>query len=378
MSHESWMQHAINLAKKGLGGVNPNPLVGAVIVKDGRLIGEGYHATYGGPHAEPMALASCTEDPRDATIYVTLEPCCHHGKTPPCTEAILKSGITTVVIGSRDPNPKVDGGGITFLRDHGITVIENILRPACDTLNAVFFHYIQNKTPYIVMKYAMTADGKIATRTGASRWITGETARAHVHQTRNALSAILVGIGTVLTDDPILTCRLPEGGRNPVRIICDSALSIPTESKIVSTAREIPTFIAYNKAAPERVRALEDRGCQLLHLPAPDGRVDLQALMEHLHSLGIDSILAEGGGALNYSLLESSLVNRLQLYLAPKIFGGGTAKGPVGGRGVALPENAFTLGPPTVTPMGEDLLIEYNLQQEENICSPASSKKSAP
>ena len=361
MNHESWMQQAIDLARAGLGGVNPNPLVGAVIVKDGQVIGRGFHRKYGGPHAEVEAIASCTESPRGATLYVTLEPCCHHGKTPPCTQAVLESGISTVVLGSLDPNPKVKGGGVTFLREQGITVIEGVLQAACDRLNAVFFHYIQNNSPYVVMKYAMTADGKIATVTGASRWITGEAARTHVHQSRNALSAILVGIGTVLADDPLLSCRLPEGGRNPRRIVCDSKLSIPLESNLVSTANEIPTFIAYHSADPDRIRQLEDKGCHLLPLPGPHGRVNLSALMETLHDSGIDSVLAEGGAALNYSLLEAGLVNRLQVYLAPKLFGGAEAKGPVGGPGVSLPDKAFALSAPTLTVLGNDLLLEYDL-----------------
>ena len=361
MTHENWMQLAIDLAEKGRGRVNPNPLVGAVIVKDGRLIGQGFHQAYGGPHAEVEALTAAAENPRGATLYVTLEPCCHHGKRPPCTEAILKSGISTIIIGSHDPNPKVAGGGVKFLRDQGLTVIEGILQGPCDALNAVFFHYIQNNTPYVVMKYAMTADGKIATVTGASRWITGEAAREHVHQTRSALSAILVGIGTVLADNPQLTCRLPEGGQNPLRVVCDSSLSIPMDSKLVSTAGEVPTCIAYHSAPSERIRQLEAAGCRLLHLPGSDGRVDLPALMESLHGLGVDSVLAEGGAGLHYSLLEAGLVHRLQVYLAPKLFGGERAKGPVGGPGILLPKDAFLLSAPQISTLGEDLLLEYTL-----------------
>ena len=360
MTHEHWMQIALDLARLGVGRVNPNPLVGAVIVKDGRVIGQGYHAIYGGPHAEREALTVCTEDPRGATMYVTLEPCCHHGKQPPCTDAILESGISTVVIGSADPNPKVAGGGVAALRAGGVTVIEGVLREHADALNTRFFHYIQNKTPYVVMKYAMTADGKIATVTGASRWISGEVSRAHVHETRGALSAAMVGVGTVLADDPLLTCRLPHG-RNPLRVICDSRLSIPLDSQIVTTARDVPTLIVCHTADPERARPLEAAGCRVLPLPGPDGRVDLKKLMETLHTEGIDSVLSEGGAALNYSLLAADLVQRLQIYIAPKLFGGATAKGPVGGQGVSLPDQAFQLGQTTVTPLGEDLLLEYDV-----------------
>ncbi|MCL2368006.1 MAG: bifunctional diaminohydroxyphosphoribosylaminopyrimidine deaminase/5-amino-6-(5-phosphoribosylamino)uracil reductase RibD [Oscillospiraceae bacterium] len=362
MTHEHWMKQALDLACLGMGRVNPNPMVGSVIVKDGRLIGQGYHGVYGGPHAEREALAVCTEDPQGATLYATLEPCCHHGKTPPCTEAIIAAGISTVVMGSRDPNPKVDGGGVSILREHGITVIEGILQGECDALNAAFFHYIQGNTPYVVMKYAMTADGKIATVTGASRWITGEAARECVHETRHACSAILVGVGTVLADDPLLTCRLPEG-RNPLRVICDSKLSTPLNSRIVTTAREVPTWIVTAGRARDVEDAVpyEEAGCRILDLPGADGRVDLAALMETLHREKIDSVLVEGGSTLNYSLLTAGLVQRLQVYIAPKIFGGDTAKGPVGGAGVTLPELAVPLGSPTVTQIGDDLLLEYDV-----------------
>jgi len=360
MTHEHWMQMALDLARLGIGRVNPNPLVGAVIVKDGRVIGQGYHSVYGGLHAEREALAVCTENPHGATMYVTLEPCCHHGKQPPCTDAILANGISTVVIGSADPNPKVAGGGVAALRAGGVTVIEGVLQTCAGALNARFFHYIQNKTPYVVMKYAMTADGKIATVTGVSRWISGEASRTHVHETRAALSAIMVGVGTVLADNPLLTCRL-SNGRNPLRVICDSHLSIPPNSQIVTTAQDIPTIIACYTADPERTTRLEAQGCRILPCPGSDGRVDLKGLMQTLHTEGIDSVLSEGGAALNYSLLEAGLVQQLQIYLAPKLFGGAAAKGPIGGQGVALPDQAFRLGSPTVTPLGKDLLLEYDV-----------------
>ena len=360
MTHEHWMQQALDLAKLGVGQVNPNPMVGAVIIKDDRLIGQGYHQVHGGPHAEREALAVCTEAPRGATMYVTLEPCCHHGKTPPCTDAVLASGISTVVIGSADPNPKVAGGGVAQLRAGGLTVVEGVLRASCDALNAAFFHYIQNNAPYVVMKYAITADGKIATHTGASRWITGELARAHVHETRNALSAILVGVGTVLADDPLLTCRLPNG-RNPLRVVCDSRLSTPLERQVVATARDVPTILATAGRRDVDTAPYRDAGCRILEFPGSDGRVDLAGLMRTLHAEGISSVLAEGGAALHYSLLEAGLAQRLQIYIAPKVFGGAAAKGPVGGQGVPLPDQAFRLGQPTITPLGEDLLLEYDV-----------------
>jgi len=353
------MAKALELAMLGRGAVNPNPLVGAVIVKDGRMIGSGYHMAYGGLHAERNALASCTEDPRGATMYVTLEPCVHYGKTPPCTETILESGIACVVIGAMDPNPRA-AGGAEILRQNGISVMQGVLQEACLRQNRVFFHYIQGKTPYVVMKYAMTADGKIATVTGASRWITGETAREHVHQSRHIYSAIMVGVGTVLADDPLLTCRLTEG-RNPLRIVCDSSLRTPLDSQLVATAQEVPTVIACHSADSEQARRLEARGCRVLPFPGARGQVDLQALMAWLHSEKIDSVLVEGGAALNYSLLELDLVQSLQVYIAPKIFGGESAKGPIGGMGVSLPDQAFRLGEPAITALGSDLLLEYDV-----------------
>ena len=212
-----YMKMALELAQKGMGFTAPNPMVGAVIVKNGRIIGQGYHRKYGELHAEREALAVCTEEPEGASIYVTLEPCCHYGKQPPCVNAILEAGIRRVIIGSSDPNPLVAGKGIRILKDHGIEVTENILKEECDKLNEAFFYYIQNKKPYVVMKYAMTMDGKIAAYTGESKWVTGEAARIHVQKQRLKYTGIMVGVGTVLADDPMLTCRL-ENSRNPVRL----------------------------------------------------------------------------------------------------------------------------------------------------------------
>ena len=225
MTDQNYMLQAIQLAKQGEGWTNPNPMVGAVIVKNGRIIGKGYHKKCGELHAERNAIASLTESAEGATIYVTLEPCCHYGKTPPCTEAIIEQKIKRVVIGSRDPNPKVSGKGIKMLQEAGIEVIEDFMREECDRLNPVFFHYITTKTPYVVMKYAMTLDGKIATKTGASKWITGEAARAEVQHMRHRYMGIMAGIGTVLADDPMLNVRV-EGWKSPIRILLDSLLAL--------------------------------------------------------------------------------------------------------------------------------------------------------
>lgn len=360
MTDEFYMRRAIELAKQGLGWTSPNPMVGALIVKNGCIIGEGYHARCGCPHAERNALANCTEDAVGGTLYVTLEPCCHTGRTPPCTEVILEHGITHVVIGSRDPNPKVAGGGVAVLREHGVTVTEDFLREECDALNPVFFHYITTKRPYVAMKYAMTADGKIATYTGASKWITGETARQHVHGLRHRYTGIMAGIGTVLADDPLLNCRL-EGGRQPVRIICDSRLQIPLDSQICRTAGKYPTILACANGNQEKIAALESMQITVLDFPCADGRVDLARLMETLGQMEIDSILLEGGGTLNEAMLQARLVNRVYAYIAPKLFGGRDSKTPVEGQGFASPDACVMLRNPQMTVLGTDLLIEYEV-----------------
>lgn len=357
MNDIDYMRLALKLAERGRGRTNPNPMVGAVIVKDSRIIGQGYHHSCGGLHAEREAFAACTESPADATLYVTLEPCCHHGRQPPCTEAILKAGISRVVVGSGDPNPLVAGKGLAFLRAHGVEVETGVLQKECDALNDVFFHYIRTKRPYVVMKYAMTLDGKIATRTGASQWITGEAARQRVHQDRHRYAAIMAGVGTVLADDPLLTCRM-EGGRNPVRVICDTHLRTPLDSQIVRTARDVPTILAVGEAASAQAAPYRDAGCQVWALPEKDGHVDLVALMERLGAAEIDSVLLEGGGTLNWAALESGIVRRVQAYIAPKLFGGAAAKSPVAGLGVELPAQAAGLKNITVTQMGADFLLE--------------------
>ncbi|KPU44005.1 riboflavin biosynthesis protein RibD [Oxobacter pfennigii] len=356
MTDIEYMKLAIKLAKKGCGWVNPNPMVGAVIVKDGNVIGKGYHQKYGELHAERNAFASCKTSPSGATIYVTLEPCCHYGKTPPCTDAILNSGIRRVVIGSCDPNPLVAGKGIKLLRSRGIEVTEGILKDECDTLNESFFHYIQSKTPYVIMKYAMTLDGKIATRTGKSQWITGERARQRVHEDRHRYSAIMVGIGTVLLDDPMLTCRL-DNNRNPLRIVCDTRLRMPLASRLVTSAKSIGTLIATAVPDQEKHQPYLEAGCDIMVLPLKDGHIDLNCLMIRLGERKIDSILLEGGSTLNWSALKSGIVNKVQAYIAPKMFGG-SGQTPVSGLGVDCPDEAFKLSKPTVIRVGEDILLE--------------------
>lgn len=357
MNDERYMRLALTLAQKGKGRTSPNPMVGAVIVKDGRIIGQGFHEKYGEAHAERNALHSCTESCKGATMYVTLEPCCHYGKQPPCTDAIIEAGISRVVIGSSDPNPLVAGKGINILKDNGICVTENVLADECDHINEIFFHYITTKRPLVIMKYAMTLDGKIAAYTGLSQWITGEAARAHVHQQRNYISAIMAGIGTVISDDPLLTCRI-DGGRDPARIICDTSLSLPLTSKIVSTAETVPTYIATCCSDTEKHTPYIKKGCRIIVTGEKDGLLDLNILMDRLGEEKIDSLIIEGGGTLNWSALTSGIVDRVQAYVAPKLFGGSSAKTPVEGRGVKSPQGAIRLKNLSVTPLGEDFLIE--------------------
>ncbi len=371
MTDRDYMSRAIELAKHGIGWTSPNPVVGAVIVKDGRIIGEGYHRRCGEPHAERNAIASLKESAAGASLYVTLEPCCHYGRTPPCTEAILEQGIARVVIGSRDPNPEVAGKGAAILRKAGIWVEEDFMREECDRLNSIFFHYITKKTPYVVMKYAMTADGKIATRTGASKWITGEAARAKVQKLRHRCMGIMAGIGTVLADDPMLNVRI-EGGKSPIRIICDSDLRIPSDSQICRTAKEFPTIVACAaarlKGREEEILRLERLGIQVVQTFGGESAVDLKELMGILGNQGIDSILLEGGGTLNDSALQAGIVSEIQAFVAPKIFGGNEAKTPVAGRGVNFPDEAVPLTLEKISQVGEDLLLEYKVCQDaENI-----------
>lgn len=361
MAHERFMELALEEAKKGCGRVNPNPMVGAVIVKNGEIIGKGYHKKFGGPHAEREALASCSQSPEGAAMYITLEPCCHYGKTPPCTEAIIESGIADVVVGAIDPNALVAGKGVHTLTQRGIRVITGVLEDECKKLNEVFFHYITQKTPFVVMKYAMTLDGKTATSTGKSKWITGETARAHVHLLRHQYTGIMVGVGTVVADNPQLTCRLPDG-RNPVRIICDTNLRIPLESEIIRTAHDVKTYIATACDDCKKADALRCRGAEVIPVPKKNGRVDLRELSVCLGRLQIDSILLEGGSTLHASALEAGIVNKVLVYMAPKIFGGASAKTAVGGAGVDSPDDAYRFINRQITMLGDDILLEYGLK----------------
>ena len=361
MNDEFYMKRAIELARLGEGHTNPNPMVGCVIARGGDIISEDYHRQYGQFHAERNALLKC-DDAKGATAYVTLEPCCHHGKTPPCTDIIIEKGIKRVVIGSRDPNPLVAGKGARILREAGIDVTEDFMRSECDELNPVFFHYITTGLPYVVMKYAMTLDGKIASRTGASKWITGDEARRHVHSLRNKYAAIAAGIGTVLADDPMLNCRLP-GGKDPLRVIFDSRLKIPADCNIVKTAGDIPTIIFTTDAADASRRGfLEGMSVRVVPAGGKDGRVDLYKAMEILGREKIDSVLIEGGGQIHEAALKAGIVNHVCAYIAPKILGGSGAKTPVEGLGAESPDEAALFENMKITPLGEDILIEADIK----------------
>ena len=376
MPEEKYMRRAIELAKKGSGHVNPNPLVGAVIVRDGEIIGEGYHECYGQLHAERNAIANAKKRGNSlegSTIYVTLEPCCHYGKTPPCTEAIIEEKIARVVVGSDDPNPLVSGKGFQMLREKGIEVIPHFLKEECDAMNHVFFHYIRTGTPYVAMKYAMTMDGKIACYTGDSKWVTGEESRAHVQTLRNHYKGIMAGIGTVLADDPMLNCRI-EGGRDPIRIIADSHLRIPMDSQLVRTAGQQPLIVAcLPDADEEKAAQLQEKGVEVLRIPGVTTAditeeqkevISLPVLMKQLGARKIDGILLEGGGQLNESALQAGIVDRIYCYIAPKIFGGAQAKTPVEGQGLTRAADAWQFKRIGMQEFGQDILLEYEKAQE--------------
>lgn len=367
-TREYYMRRALQLARLGEGRTNPNPMVGCVVVKDGRIISEGYHEKYGEYHAERNALLRCAEDPAGADLYVTLEPCCHYGKTPPCTEIIIEKKIRRVFVGNVDPNPKVAGGGVRILRDHGIEVEIGILEEECRKLNEVFFHYISTGTPFVAAKYAMSADGRIACATGDSKWITGETARKQVHLLRKRYSGILAGIGTVLADDPMLNCR-EEEGVDPVRIICDAHLRIPMESQIVRSAGVIPTIVcATNETMAEdagraKAEQLAAVGVTVLQTKAAadeDGgyaKVDLKDLMKQLGERKIDSVLIEGGSKINGDAFAAGIVDKVYAYVGSVIIGGENAPAPVGGRGAARMADAARLMDMTVSMVGDDVCI---------------------
>lgn len=359
-----YMRRAMELAERGVGFTNPNPMVGAVIVKGGKVIGEGWHERCGEWHAERNAFKNCTVPAEGATMYVTLEPCCHYGKTPPCTEAIIEHGIARVVVGMEDPNPLVAGKGIALLREAGIEVVCGVEEEALREQNRVFLKYISTKLPWVAMKTAMTLDGKIATRTGDSKWITGAEARAYVHELRHRFMAIVVGIGTAVADDPLLNCRIEgRGVRQPIRVVVDSNARLSLDSQLVNTAGEYRTIVAHTRFAPEEsVKALREAGVEMLLCKEKEGLVDVRNLLELLGQSGIDSILLEGGGSLNYTFLAEGLADELYAFIAPKIVGGMNAKTPVEGAGMEKMADAINLELENVLNIGHDVLLKLKVK----------------
>ena len=355
-----YMQQALELARGGLGFVSPNPLVGCVLVKDGAIVGRGYHQRFGGPHAEVYALQEAGPQGRGAVLYVNLEPCSHMGKTPPCADAVIQAGVSRVVVALRDPNPLVAGTGLARLAAAGIAITVGVCAEAAHKLNETFVKYITTRRPFVTLKSAITLDGKIATRTGVSQWITGELARQEGHRLRHAADAILVGIGTVLQDDPQLTTRLPDGlGVNPLRVIVDSTLRIPLQAQVIDVASDRRTLIVTTARAPMTHReALCTRGVEVVCLPAySDGWVDLEALFRYLGERGVASVLVEGGATLSATLLRRRLVDKVLLFVAPKIIGGDGIS-VVGPCGVETMEQVINLRDVVSQRLGNDVLLE--------------------
>ncbi|AEG14827.1 riboflavin biosynthesis protein RibD [Desulfofundulus kuznetsovii DSM 6115] len=357
---EYYMQMALDLARRALGRTSPNPMVGAVLVKDGQVIGRGYHARAGTPHAEIHALNEAGEQAAGATLYVTLEPCCHRGRTGPCTEAILDAGVKRVVAAMTDPNPLVAGRGLERLRQAGVEVTVGVMEEEARKLNEVFVKYITTRRPFVVLKAAMSLDGKIATRTGESRWITGPRARLAVHRLRDRYDAILVGVNTVLKDNPSLTTRISgENGKDPVRIIVDSLARTPPDARVITQQSPAPTIVAVTERAPvQNLRRLEEAGAQVLVVPGPGLRVDLEVLMKELARREITSVLVEGGGEIHASFLKSRLVDKVVWFISPLIIGGRQAPGPVGGEGPARLAEAVRLKDVSLTRYGGDFCVE--------------------
>ena len=354
---EQMMARAISLARNGLGRTSPNPLVGAVIVRDGRIVAEGWHRKAGTPHAEIHALNMAGELARGATVYVSLEPCAHYGRTGPCAKALVEAGVSRVVVAMMDPNPKVAGKGIAILQEAGIEVTTGVLEQEARQLNEVFLKWMTTGLPFVALKTAMTLDGKIATAAGQSQWITNEASRYETHRLRDIYDGILVGINTALSDNPSLTTRLKEyQGRNPVRIVVDSRARLPLTAKLV-TDGAARTIVAVTEQAPaERVEALRSAGVEII-VAGSSNHVDMHSLMEQLGAMKISSVLVEGGGSVNFSLLQAGLVDRVYAFIAPKLVGGRDALTPVEGDGFRELDHAVELEDIQLRQLGFDVLL---------------------
>lgn len=355
-NHDTFMKRALQLAEQGSGFVNPNPMVGAVLVKNGKIIGEGYHTAYGKAHAEIEALRNASTDTEGASIYVTLEPCSHYGKTPPCAEALIKAKIAKVIIAMLDPNPLVSGRGVKMLEAAGVDVIVGVQQKAAESLNKVFLKYITTQLPYVLLKTAMTLDGKIATQTGDSRWVSGEVSRQKVHTLRHNLMGIMVGINTILQDNPRLNCRLESKNvRQPVKIIVDSLLRTPLDAAVWERGERI-IIGTTTQPSEELKQKYRNKGATII--VAGEQQVNLTLLMQKLGKKGIDSILLEGGATLNGSALRDGLVDEVWTFVASKMVGGALAPTSVGGEGVLQMKDAYAFETMTAEASGEDWLLK--------------------
>lgn len=350
MSDADWMRWALELARRGRGFVEPNPLVGAVVVRDGARIGEGWHQAFGGPHAEIHALEMAGLLARGATLYVTLEPCCHWGKTPPCVDAVIRSGVKRVVAAMADPFPAVAGGGMRKLRDAGIDVTLGVLEADARSLNAPYLTLVTKDRPFVHAKWAMTLDGKIATRSGHSKWISGEKSRQIVHQLRGRMDAIVVGAGTVRADDPLLTAR-PPGPRSALRIIVSSKGLLPAGCQLLQTAREVPVMMAGSAIAEDQRASLASAGCEVLSIDS------IGKLLTELGRRRFTNVLVEGGAGLLGAFRDAGLIDEVHVFVAPILVGGSAAVSPMAGTGADMIGNGLHLGSLSVERIGDDLYI---------------------
>ena len=357
---ENYIRMALELAEQGRGWTSPNPMVGAVIVKDGKVVGKGFHRAAGEPHAEINALNDAGEKAKGATLYVTLEPCNHTGRTPPCTQSILESGIKRVVAGMKDPNPLVTGGGLTFLKTQGLDVSAGVCEDKCRRLNEIFVKYITTSRPFVILKCASTLDGRIATRTGDSRWITNSVSRKFVHELRHSVDAIMVGIGTVVKDNPSLTTRLKDRKcSDPLRIVLDTHLSMPPDARLLQLKSDSDTLIVYSNAVTsEKRKKLERPGIRFLSLDEENGRIDFPSLVRELGKMEITSLLIEGGSRVNGSALRAGIVDKVYMFYAPKICGGDDGVPICMGPGVETMEQSMKLTNISVHRFDDDVMIE--------------------
>ncbi|OYD09767.1 bifunctional diaminohydroxyphosphoribosylaminopyrimidine deaminase/5-amino-6-(5-phosphoribosylamino)uracil reductase RibD [Paludifilum halophilum] len=353
---EKWMDLALHLAETTRGQTSPNPMVGAVVVKEGRVLGSGAHLRAGAPHAEVYALDLAGEEAQGSTLYVTLEPCNHRGRTPPCTERAIAAGVKRVVIGTLDPDERVSGSGERRLQEAGIEVEEGVLRNRCLELNEAYFHHRRTGRPFVILKSAVTLDGKTATPTGDSRWVTGEAARERVHQMRHWCDAVMIGSGTALRDRPRLTVRLPSGGRNPLRVLLDSRLRLPLDAPLADVGEASTWVFCTDEADGEKERALAAKGVRVIRA-GKGPRVDLEAVLNILGQEGVLSVLAECGGELNASLLEEGLVDKVVFFVAPKLLGGKNSPTAVEGTGPDRMSRAVELSRLHVESVGEDWCV---------------------